>query len=274
MNPDAQRIGQFASAALEKEARLSPKPGLVDAENSGAHSDMDLALLCGSAEALEPYFMLFAARGIAEATLPPEGRLATLRADGLAAEKAMFLATNGVNTHKGSLFLLGVLCYAAGYCAGRGEMPQPESVCAIAGRVCAGVTRELGADAGRAYARYGAAGARGEAEAGFPNVLLALSVFLRAQAQGAGEQDGWLIALLALIETLDDANVLSRCGAEVALGLKARAGELTQKYPTGGEALARELRALNEACLRWRASPGGAADVLACAMFLRALTLL
>jgi triphosphoribosyl-dephospho-CoA synthase len=268
MNPDAQRIGHFASAALEKEARLSPKPGLVDAENSGAHGDMDLALLCGSAEALEPHFALFAARGIAESALPPEGRLAAIRTDGLAAEKAMFLATNGVNTHKGALFLLGILCYAAGYCAGRGEKPLPESVCAIAGRVCAGVTRELGADAGRAYARYGATGARGEAEAGFPHALLALEAFLKAQTQGAGEEDGWRIALLTLIEKLDDANVLSRCGEEVALALKARAGGLARRFPAGGEALVGEIRALDEDCVRWRASPGGAADILACAMFL------
>ncbi|HML68092.1 MAG TPA: triphosphoribosyl-dephospho-CoA synthase [Clostridia bacterium] len=273
MITQAEQIGALARAALEREARLSPKPGLVDAQSCGAHTDMDLSLLLRSAEVLEPYFALFTARGMEQAHLPPKGRISAIRADGRAAEEAMFAATNGVNTHKGALFLLGVLCYAAGHCAGNGVPLLPETICQTAARVCSGITRELGADAGRAYASFGARGARGEAEDGFPNALLALEQLKIAKAQGAGENDAWLLALLHLIETLEDANVLARCGKDVAKELRIRAGEVATRHPAGGTELAHEICALGAECRLWRASPGGAADVLACAMFLHALTL-
>jgi len=268
MSITAEQIGLFARAALEQEARLSPKPGLVDAENCGAHADMDLALLLRSADALEPFFAAFAAQGIADATLPPDERISTLREQGREAERAMFAATNGVNTHKGALFLLGVLSYAAGHCLASGGY-TPRDICAVAARFCGGVTAELGESAGRAYARYGARGARGEAEDGFPHALAAREAFAQALEKGAVEDDAWKIALLRLIESLDDANVLARCGEETAQVLRTRAGEIVARYSSGGVALNEAIQLLDCDCQAWHASPGGAADVLACAMFLQ-----
>ena len=272
MSMIAEQIGQLARAALEQEARLSPKPGLVDAENNGAHTDMDLDLLLKSAETLEPYFARFAAQGMADAAFSPDGRLSAIRAEGRKAERAMLIATNSINTHKGALFLLGVLCYAAGYSAANGTLLAPQTVCSTAARVCSGITQELGETAGRAYARYGARGARGEAEEGFPHALLAQITFEQARTQGAEENDAWLLALLHLIETMDDANVLARCGKVTAQALREKAGKIASRYPAGGTEMNTEIRALDRDCQAWRASPGGAADVLACGMFLFALT--
>ena len=271
MSIAAERIGRFAREALEQEARLSPKPGLVDAENSGAHTDMDLELLLRSANALEPYFAGFAEQGIADATLSPDRRIATVREQGREAERAMFAATNSINTHKGALFLLGSLCYAAGYCFENGERSE-EQVCATAALFCGGITKELGESAGRAFARYGARGARGEAEDGFPHALDALKSYRQAISLGAAQSDAWLLTLLGLIKTLDDANVLARCGKETAQTLRERAGEIASRYPAGGTNMRDEIRALDRECIAFRASPGGAADLLACAMFLHALT--
>ena len=270
MSLTPEQIGQIARMALEQEAVLSPKPGLVDAENCGAHKDMDVALLLTSASALEPYFVKFAQQGALDSRFSPEGRLASIRADGIEAEQAMLAATHGVNTHKGALFLLGVLCCSAGYCFANGSF-SVRDVCAVGAKLCKGITAELGKDAGRAFTRYGARGARGEAEDGFPHVLLALETFSRASGQGATEQDAWLLALLRLIESVEDANVLDRCGEATARELRYRAGELAARYPAGGAALADEIRALDRDCCAWNASPGGAADLLACAMFFRAL---
>lgn len=273
MSITSERIGRLARESLEQEARLAPKPGLVDEENSGAHADMDLDLLLKSAQALEPYFTAFAEQGIADAALPPDGRIAMLREQGIEAECAMFAATNGVNTHKGALFLLGVLCYAAGYCTANGRL-TPQEICTVGARFCGGITNELGNSAGRAFARYGARGARGEAEDGFPHALLALGEFSCAREQGATEQDAWLLALMQLIATMEDANVLARCGDRIAQTLRARAGEIASRYPAGGTNMQDEIRMLDRDCQAWRASPGGAADVLACAMFLRNLALI
>lgn len=269
MSLTPEQIGQIARMALEQEAFLSPKPGLVDAENSGAHKDMDVALLLTSAGVLEPYFAKFAQQGALDSRLSPEGRLATIRADGIEAEKAMLAATSGVNTHKGALFLLGVLCYSAGYCFANGSF-SAQDVCEVGAKFCKGITAELGKDAGRAFARYGARGARGEAEDGFPHVRMALDVFTQAKANGVVESDAWLLALLRLIENVEDANVLARCGEATALELRQRAGELAKRYPAGGTSLTEEIRVLDRDCTAWNASPGGAADLLACAMYLEA----
>ena len=270
MSLTPEQIGQIARMALEQEALLSPKPGLVDAVNNGAHKDMDVALLHASAGVLEPYFVRFAQQGLLDSRFSPEGRLAAIRADGVEAEKAMLAAMHGVNTHKGALFLLGVLCYSAGYCFAIGAF-SAQNVCAVGAKLCKGITAELGKDAGRAYAQYGARGARGEAEDGFPHVRLALEMFALARANGTAENDAWLLALLRLIENVEDANVLARCGEAVALELRQRAGELAARYPAGGNGLAGEIRALDCDCTAWNASPGGAADLLACAMFFSVL---
>lgn len=272
MSLSPEQIGLLAHEALVFEARLSPKPGLVDAEGSGAHTDMDLSLLLKSAETIRPYFVRFALRGAADAALPPEGRLSAIRQDGLDAENAMFAATSGVNAHKGAIFLVGVLCYSAGRLSASGKTLSPEAITGDAALVCRGVTRELGQSAGRAFARYGAKGARGEAEAGYPSVVqIALSAYRSALRQSAQETDAWLIAMLRLIEHLDDANVLARCGEAVALELKQFAGKIANAYPAGGSDLTSAIRALNERCRLWHASPGGAADLLACAKFLHSL---
>jgi len=270
MSIAAEQIGSLARAALEQEAMLSPQPGLVDAENCGAHKNMDVALLLTSAGVLEPYFVRFAQQGVLEAQLSPDGRLASIRADGVEAERAMFAATNGVNTHKGALFLLGVLCYAAGHASANGKLSSRE-VCACGAMLCRGITAELGKGAGRAFARYGARGARGEAEDGFLHVLLALETFSRASEQGATAQDAWLLVLMRLIATVEDANVLARCGEVIARELRQRAAQLAAHYPAGGAGLADKIRALDYDCVIWNASPGGTADLLACAMFLRAM---
>jgi len=272
MNLTPELIGQYACEALEFEAKLTPKPGLVDAENNGSHADMDLTLLLKSAETLQPFFTRFATQGMKDANEPPSGRLSAIRADGVEAENAMFLATNGVNTHKGAIFLLGVLCYAAERRSMHDDVLRPLPIAAEAALICHGVSKELEKGAGRAYKRYGAAGARGEAEGGYPLVLtVALPAYREAITQNASDWDAWLIALLRLIEHVEDANVLARCGETVARELRGQARSIANRYPSGGPTMLEAIRALDEKCRMWQASPGGSADLLACAYFLNTL---
>jgi triphosphoribosyl-dephospho-CoA synthase len=233
---------------------------------------MDLALLIKSAATLQPYFTRFAAQGLKDANDPPSGRLSTIRADGVEAERAMFVSTNGVNTHKGAVFLLGVLCYAAERRSMHDDVLKPLPIAAEAALICHGVSKELERGAGRAYKRYGAAGARGEAEGGYPLVItVALPAYREAIAKNAGEWDAWLLALLRLIEHVDDANVLARCGESIARELRSGARTIANRYPSGGPSMLEAIRALDERCRMWRASPGGSADLLACAYFLNKL---
>ena len=104
-------IAHLATQALQAELDTTPKPGLVDKDNNGAHRDMDHALMQLSINTLHPYFVRLAFLGFAD-TLPSH---TVIRDAGIEAEKAMLEATNGVNTHKGALFSMGLAVVAAAY---------------------------------------------------------------------------------------------------------------------------------------------------------------
>ena len=104
-------IAHLATQALQAELDTTPKPGLVDKDNNGAHRDMDYALMQRSIETLHPYFVQLALLGCAD-TLPSH---TSIRDAGIEAEKAMLAATNGVNTHKGALFSMGLAVVAAAH---------------------------------------------------------------------------------------------------------------------------------------------------------------
>ena len=104
-------IAQLATQALQAELDTTPKPGLVDKDNNGAHRDMDYVLMQRSIDTLRPYFVKLALLGCADA-LPTH---TSIRDIGIEAEKAMLSATNGVNTHKGALFSMGLAVVAAAH---------------------------------------------------------------------------------------------------------------------------------------------------------------
>ena len=96
-------LAHLACDALQQELDTTPKPGLVDRHDCGAHTDMDYRLMQRSIAALRPYFVKLAQAG-------QEGMLdhATVSAIGIEAERAMLAATGGVNTHRGALFSMGL----------------------------------------------------------------------------------------------------------------------------------------------------------------------
>lgn len=104
-------IARLATQALQAELDTTPKPGLVDKDNNGAHRDMDYALMQRSIDTLHPYFVKLALLGCADA-LPTH---TSIRDVGIEAEKAMLSATNGVNTHKGALFSMGLAVVASAH---------------------------------------------------------------------------------------------------------------------------------------------------------------
>lgn len=263
----ARRIGALATEALRVEARLTPKPGLVDAENNGAHSDMDLPLLLASANALEPWFVVCAREGIRGAGMDE------LRTIGLAAEAVMLAATGGVNTHKGALFALGLLCAAAGT-AWVDHRITANDVCARAG---AYVAPELGAwqaavgergvrtHGERALVKYGLSGARGEAAAGFPTARAGLAAY-RATVEVRGTQVALLLALLEMLTHQRDTNLAHRGGADALADVAAWA-RATALSSTDG-ALFAALRDGDTWFIERNWSPGGTADLLAVVWFL------
>jgi len=100
-------LASLARQALVAEAQLTPKPGLVDRRGSGSHTDLPLEIKIRSAAAIEPFFLHMAATS-ASAGVDAALR-AVLAAIGREAESAMFNATGGTNSHKGAIWILGLL---------------------------------------------------------------------------------------------------------------------------------------------------------------------
>ncbi|WP_445170486.1 triphosphoribosyl-dephospho-CoA synthase [Mycolicibacterium sp. Dal123E01] len=259
----ATEIADLAVAVLRAEADLTPKPGLVDRRGSGAHTDMDLVMLHRSAASLHRAFAECAsvARSLASGA-ELRARLGEIGRDG---ERAMLAATGGVNTHRGALWSLGLLSAGAA---------QGGDVVAIAAELAAIRDPHVmtppshGAQARR---RYGVTGAAGEAQQGFPHVLLAVEALSAARQSGADEASARLTALLTLMATLDDTCVLHRGGLDGLRALQSGARAVLDAGGIGTPHGRRSFIALDAMCVDRRLSPGGSGDLLAATLFLDAL---
>ena len=273
----AREVARMACQALLDEVNTTPKPGLVDRMNSGSHRDMDVFTFAASAAALWPYFARCAEIGTDTAADPPTETFAALRRPGRLAEGDMLAATGGVNTHKGAIFSLGLLCAAAGRVGsgGWGDSDALLDECArmtegLTARDFAGLTPENARTTGqRLYLEAGIAGVRGEAEAGFPLVrergLLKLEAGLEA---GLSLNDAARAALIGIMAGNVDTNVIHRAGMEGQRRTAAYARDLLAEEPfPSGEALSEFDRALTAENI----SPGGSADLLAMCCMLRLL---
>lgn len=264
------RIADMAVRALIDEAELTPKPGLVDRRGNGAHHDLTLALMLRSAHALRAGFIeMCAAASWASPELTLREELGRI---GRKAEAVMLHATGGVNTHRGAIWALGLLSASA-------AMDPTDWHAASIARRAAELARMTdrfclprGSNGEKVRARYGVSGARGEAQEGFPHVVeIALPALRACRAAGGSETTARLDALVAVIASLDDTCVLSRAGDAVLRETQALAREVLQKGGTGTLEGRRTFSRLDQTMLAHRASPGGAADLLAAALLLDAL---
>lgn len=262
-------IAALASRSLLYEVAVTPKPGLVDRANAGAHKDMDIFTFIDSASSLLPYFRQCAALGAALQDEDPAALFARLRYPGRLAEEAMLEATGGVNTHKGAVFSLGLICAALGRLGALGTPWTPGAVGGAVSRMTAstvlrdfdGVTSDTASTFGeRLYCATGITGIRGEVAGGFPSVREhGLPVLQEMMARGRSANDAGAAALAHLMAHVADTNVISRSSLkrqqelQVALATRLEAGELSLE----------ELAELDRQYIGENVSPGGCADLLA-----------
>jgi triphosphoribosyl-dephospho-CoA synthase len=263
------RIAALARQALAAEAELTPKPGLVDRRGPGAHCDLSLELMLRSAAAIEPYF---AAMGMASERRRLDRSLRTeLAIIGRYAERAMYRVTQGSNTHKGAIWILGLLVAAAARKPGQNAREIAAAAGAIA-RLPDRMQPELLTHGDIARARYGAAGARGEAINDFPHVIeFGLPALQAKRAAGSSEQVSRLHALLSIMSRLDDTCVLYRGGVEALDAVKSGARAALMAGGPGSTQERKEIRKLDRDLITRNVSPGGSADLLAATIFLDAV---
>ncbi len=248
----AETLGEMAENALLAEVHFTPKPGLVDEANNGAHRDMDVPLFERSAHALRPCFEEFVRLGIQGASP------AALQQAGVRAEQAMFAATGGVNTHKGAIYSGALLLHAAGRLLS-GE--EEGDLCELAAQTAAAIPAPTGTHGAAVRAQCG--GICTEAVSGYPTAQAVLRQL---------RQSGPLDALLLSMSRLDDSTLWHRGGAEGAQLVRSRAADILAAPASEREARTRRLDA---ELIERNLSPGGSADLLAMAFFLeKALPLL
>ncbi len=254
-------IALWCERAMKTEVELTPKPGLVDSANSGAHHDMDINTFYASIKAIKPYILKF----LEAQPLSFD----SLRSIGVACEKAMFEATNGVNTHKGMVFCLALTCGALSTLK---VSKQPFTCKAIQAEIqslCEGLVEKdlLLAHPQSAGARFfyetGSLGIRGIAQSGFALVFEGSLPFFEIQKERLGEGKALKMTLLWLMERLEDSTLWSRGGLEGLAYVKQKAGEIRLHVKHSPEDLDTQLRAFDEDLIARHLSPGGSADLLA-----------
>ena len=281
----AVRTAENAQRALLCEVAVTPKPGLVDRHNAGAHKDMDVFTFIHSACALRTYFETCARIGLAHRGGDAQACFDALRVPGLLAEDAMRRATGGVNTHKGAIFSLGIACASLGMGYGA-PLDVHETLMRCGAMTGAQMRKELEtAKAGQArtfgetiYQKAGIGGVRAEAAGGFAGVReIALPRLKAALGAGLTLNDAALCALVALMANTQDTNAVRRGGESGAAAMRGEAqatdGEIARALKTGE--LNEKIGQLKEKLTDWDArmsaagiSPGGCADLLAMALLM------
>jgi len=271
------QLGGLAVESLLDEARLTPKPALVDRRGAGAHRDLDLATMERSARVLRPTFEALASASMG---MPPSQALREqLAMVGRAGERAMLAASGGSNTHRGAIWIVGLLVAGAAITDSSADdtvlaavsTRLPQRICATAAEIARHPDRfapQVETHGSRVTREYQVGGARREACDGFPHVHeIGLPALHAARARGVGETHARLDALLAIMCSLDDTCLLHR-GGHLALHAAQQGAQrvLTLGGSSRPEGYA-ALLALDAYLIEIYASPGGAADLLAATLF-------
>lgn len=267
---DSETIASLAVKALLYEVSVSPKPGLVDRFNNGSHSDMTFYSFVDSAVVLYPYFKNAFVLGLSEQSFAECFK--KLRELGKQAEKTMFDATKGINTHKGAVFSLGIVCCATAWAKRTGN-----SVFQCCSELTAGIidsdfnnlsTENCTTAGQKLFLEYGLTGVRGELESGLPSVeCYGLPVLEKLLSEGKSIDEAGSNALLSLIANTYDTNMINRGGLDKSMQIKKKVEKLISK----GFVTKSEIQKLDNVFIKDHLSPGGCADLLAICFFVHFL---
>lgn len=269
---------QLARLALLKELCLTPKPGLVDMNNSGSHRDMDFNTFVASINGISPWLDEFYWVGLRHHMCDAAVFLPLLREVGIECEKSMYKETNQVNTHKGGIFAFALLLSAIGRLEANLLSVNVTTICHEVAQICGDIVdKELVNQSHlqaktigeKLFLEYGLTGARGEAKSGYATVRnIALPVYQRLYQQGFAEDHVLLHTLLHLLAYNNDTNLVARGGIEGLQFAQIQAKGLIEHDDVAQLNYQQKLIALDQQFIKRNLSPGGSADLLAITWFL------
>lgn len=265
-------LAECAVDALMDEVNLTPKPALVDRRGNGAHHDLTLELMERSAQSLKPMFEAMAQVAFEQGTVSQRLReaIGQIGRDG---EAVMLAETQGVNTHRGAIWALGLLVTATALNSQKAKTIKAAEICQLAAEIACledrFIPEQTESHGQFVQKKYGAGGAKLQAQQGFPVIMhFGLPQLRASRAQYHPEVAAQVDSLLAMMATLKDTCVLYRSGE---LGLKRMQKGAKYVLQLGGYATdtgKRALQFLEIDLMRLNASPGGVADLLAATLFL------
>jgi len=266
LSPDD--LAKLAVRALLTELELYPKPGLVSPVDNGAHDDMDYALMKASAECLYPYFVELAEAGRKQAAFQ-----SSIVPIGIAAEKHMLEVTGGINTHRGAIFILGLLV-AACASAGSHEPYLIQSQLLTNWGDALEAHRRKGTNASthgaNVFRKTGNEGVRREAALGFPSVFdVALPHARKRLAEEYPAEDIWLEVLFLLISVTPDTNLFHRGGEDGYAFAQSEAKAFLDAGGIANENWRANALLIHSQFTQRNLSPGGCADLLAATIFIQ-----
>lgn len=274
------KIASLAIEAMLYEVSATPKPGLVDRNNCGAHKDMDFFTFMKSAAALHSAFDDMTLAGVHARHSNITSMWQELRQAGVKAEKLMFSSTHNVNTHKGEIFSLGLFCGCAGWQLGKSKRLNADTLTELTAEMCQGLCEkdflkikgkheEELTKGERMYIKYGCTGIRGEAESGYSTVKnISLPVLRKLMTRNIPVNDALVQTLLYLIAETTDTNILSRHDMKTAEYARDYASKVIDKGGIFTEEGQNSLYAMDKDFIERYISPGGCSDLLAVTYFL------
>ena len=253
-------VAWLAVKALKQELDLTPKPGLVDTHDNGSHSDMDYAIMLKSINALRSYFAQLAVISYSDC-LPEASQLQNM---GIDAEKKMLAATDGINTHRGALFSMGLAVVAACHILATGCSSNfLDQWCKIVASIASQMPGSDNSHGHSVKAQHNVAGALDIARTGYSEMV---NKWLKYYCDNCNDEHIKHKTLLLIMCSLDDTNVIHRAGFEMAQQVKQEAAHLLENFSIEG------LGQMNQSFIARNISPGGAADMLSLTLFLSTLT--
>lgn len=252
-----ERLAGALASGAALELYLTPKPGLVDLADRGSHPDLSLAIMERSIAIVAAYLDQLVGSLAAGEPFIYQKKI------GLRAEQRL-QESLGTNTHKGYVFLSGMLLIARWRAASADEAAIRRALAALAEIFFR--AGEAGNSHGRqAREKYGAGGIVQETRRGFPALFdQALPAFRAAIRRQAGFSEASFAMLARLMQTVDDTTTLHR-GGPAGLARIRRDGRRLEQLIASGDDYPAFLRATNRAYVRMNLTMGGVADMLALA---------
>jgi triphosphoribosyl-dephospho-CoA synthase len=278
------KFAEYAQRAILYEVVLTPKPGLVDAVNTGSHHDMDIFTFIDSSSNLFKGFYLYAKAGL-ECTGSEKVLFSAIRKIGIQVEKDMFKATKNINTHKGINFSMGIVLAAAGYYLRDKDIDEniilaPSDTDEILNTVRVMTEGLVKSDfenikkkeklthGERLYVEKGFSGIRGEAERGFPTVEKTSLPRLREIGHSDMSMEQKLLdVLFHLMSISDDSNIINRGGLEGLEFVKSVSKEFLMTGIIFEDGFREKIQEMNNLFVEKNISPGGSADLLSITIF-------